>query len=478
MSTRVPDKDSTIKFAKEYWRDSIIPSLSDFIRIPCKSVNFDTDWQQTKYLEQAAHLMGDWAKNQNFPGLTYEVVKLKDYPPALYIDIPGQTDDTILFYGHIDKMPESEGWDAGLGAWQPVLKGDKLYGRGAVDDGYVPYMAIAALKILHEQKIAYPRCVILMEGAEESGSPHFIDYLEHLKNRIGKPSLIAIADADAEKEYLVNTLSIRGLISGTLSVEIAKNGIHSGMASGAVPSTFRILRQLLDRIEDKDTGEILLKSAHVKIPPIYVEKAKAAAAIFGDKFYKDFGLLDGCQPVNKDLLENILATTWRPTLSIIGAEGLPQIKDAGNALRPFTKLRLSIRIPPGADPVAIASEAKQKLEANPPYGAHVSIDFGDLSGAAGWSSSEQQAIVFDKLLREAAKPYYAKGVLSLGCGGGIGPVLPLAKTFNGAQIWVMGLIMSDSGTHGPNEFLHIPSAEKLTCCLADMMVRYFNNEQK
>jgi len=467
------NKESTINFVNTYWDENIIPNLSKFINIPCKSMPFDPAWQENKYLDQAAHLIADWAKAQNIEGLVADVVTLENCAPSLFIDIPGQIDKTVLFYGHIDKMPESEGWDAGLEPWKAVLRGENLFGRGSVDDGYPPYLAIAAIKALREQKIAHPRCVIFLESGEECGSPYFDQYLDHFKNRIGAPGLIVFPDSDADKERLLSTNSLRGLVDGVLSVEVLKSGVHSGTASGIVPSTFRILRQLLDRIEDQNTGAILIESANVVIPQFYRDKAKEVAAVYGNSIYENLSMLEGCQPVNGDLVELILNSTWRPTLCVIGAEGLPTLQDAGNVLRACTKVRLSLRLPPGVNAASVIEEVKQKLESNPPYGAHVKAEFSP-SSHSGWCAKEDDAIKFDNLLSEIAKIYYPKGFLSSGVGGGIGPVTSLAKVYPEAQIWITGLLLPESGAHGPNECLHIPTAKKLTCCLAHLLQEYFN----
>ena len=357
--------------------------------------------------------------------------------------------------------------------WKAVLRGENLFGRGSVDDGYPPYLAIAAIKALREQKIAHPRCVIFLESGEECGSPYFDQYLDHFKNRIGAPGLIVFPDSDADKERLLSTNSLRGLVDGVLSVEVLKSGVHSGTASGIVPSTFRILRQLLDRIEDQNTGAILIESANVVIPQFYRDKAKEVAAVYGNSIYENLSMLEGCQPVNGDLVELILNSTWRPTLCVIGAEGLPTLQDAGNVLRACTKVRLSLRLPPGVNAASVIEEVKQKLESNPPYGAHVKAEFSP-SSHSGWCAKEDDAIKFDNLLSEIAKIYYPKGFLSSGVGGGIGPVTSLAKVYPEAQIWITGLLLPESGAHGPNECLHIPTAKKLTCCLAHLLQEYFN----
>ena len=139
------DTDRLKQFVETFWEDSILPSITEYIRIPNKSPAFDPQWVEHGYMEDAVKLMEGWARRQlaAFPGATLEVVRLPGRTPLLFMDLPGDSDDTVLLYGHLDKQPEMKGWSEGLGPWQPVLKGDKLYGRGGADDGYAIYAWLA-----------------------------------------------------------------------------------------------------------------------------------------------------------------------------------------------------------------------------------------------------------------------------------------------------------------------------------------------
>ena len=463
------NQDKNMNFVKSYWHDAIIPSLSEFVKIPCKSQDFDPDWQKNGYLEKAAVLIADWAKKQGITGLKAEVLKIPDRVPTLFVEIPGEINETVMFYGHIDKMPESTGWEPGLDPWQPVVRGDKLYGRGTVDDGYAPYAAIAAIKALQEQKIPHARCVLFIESGEESGSPHFAEYLDKYRDRIGKPSLIVVLDSDgADYERFWRTISLRGCFSGILDIEIVKQGLHSGGVSGIVPSTFRIMRQLLDRIENKETGEVLLKSANIDIPAVYVEQARKTREIIGKSIYTNIPWVAGAAPVSFDLLTLILNNTWRQTISITGADGIPAIKDAGNVLRPNTKLKVSVRIPPRTKAVDVVKELKEKLEENPPYGASIKFNVA-VDPMAGWDGLSDKANWLDNAIFEGSQLYFGKEPAGHGIGGSIGTITTMADRFPDAQLLLAGAGAPDSGAHGPDEFLHIPTAEKITCCIAHIL---------
>lgn len=465
------DKEKTQQFINNFWDNEIIPPLSEFISIPCKTPALDENWQSNKYLHKAAELVSNWIKKQNIAGTKVDILQLPGRAPFVFVDIPGQSDKTVLFYGHLDKMPESEGWQEGLGPWQPVLKDDRLYGRGGVDDGYAAFTPIAAIKALHEQGIPHGRCVMLLETGEECGSPDFADYLKHLETTIGIPELIICIDAGGDDHrQLWCTTSLRGVIAANLKIEILTKGVHSGAVSGIVPSTFRIMRQLLSRIEDETTGEFLIKDFYVDIPEERLLQTKKLAELLGDKVYKDLPFIAGAKPVTSDITELLLNKAWRPTLSFIGIEGMPLPKDAGNVLRPMTSLALSIRIPPNRQPGELINKLKETLEKNPPYGAKVTFTPGN--SFCGWNAP-QTAPWLETALQDVSKSYFGAEPAYVGEGGSIGIIQMLGEKYPQTQFIVSGVCGSDSNPHGPNEYIYIPAAKKFTCCVAEIVARHF-----
>ena len=363
-------------FMDRIWDDEIIPVLTDYIRIPNKSPAFDPDWQAHGYMDAAVEQFADWARAKiaQIAGASLEVVRLEGRTPVIFAEIPGELDDTVLLYGHLDKQPEMSGWSDGLGPWVPVLKDGRLYGRGGADDGYALFGALSAILALRAQGGAHARCTILIEACEESGSYDLPAYVDHLAARIGTPSLVVCLDSGCGNyEQLWLTTSLRGLAGGTLKVEVLEEGVHSGDASGIVPSSFRILRSLISRLEDETTGEIRVAEFHAPIPSGRVEEAQAAAASLGDGVWTKMPLVDGMRPVSPEPVQLILNRTWRPALAITGLDGAPAIANAGNVLRPWTAAKLSLRLPPTADAAAAGRRLKALLEADPPYGARVSF---------------------------------------------------------------------------------------------------------
>ncbi len=462
------------RYISAKWDDEIVPQLIEYIRIPNKSPMFDKDWKANGHMDAAVRLMESWASAQTIPGMQVEVVELEGRTPLIYVEIPasgaGTGEDTVLLYGHLDKQPEMTGWDEDLGPWIPVLKGDRLYGRGGADDGYAIYGSLAAILGLQEQGIAHARCVLLIEGCEESGSYDLPAYVDHLAPRIGKPSLVVCLDSGcANYDQLWCTTSLRGLTGGNFSVKVLNEGVHSGDASGVVPSSFRLLRQLLSRIEDENTGRILLDGMHVQIPAERLEQAQRAADVVDTAIFDKFPLVDGLTPMSDDLAELVLNRTWRPALSVTGIDGMPPLASAGNVLRPHTAVKLSLRLPPTADGKACGELLKDALLRDPPNGAEVTLDLEKAS--SGWNAPAM-APWLTQAIDDASQAFFDKPAMYMGEGGSIPFMGMLGEKFPGAQFMITGVLGPHSNAHGPNEFLHIPMGKRVTACVSHVIAAH------
>jgi acetylornithine deacetylase/succinyl-diaminopimelate desuccinylase-like protein len=460
-------------FIDKLWDAEVVPTLVDYIAIPNKSPAFDRDWAAHGHMDKAVAMFEAWARRKIAPlsGSTLEVVRLEGRTPVILIDIPGQGADCVLLYGHLDKQPEMTGWSEGLGPWTPVIRGDKLYGRGGADDGYAMFGAISALLALQDAGLPHARCVILIEACEESGSPDLPFYVDHLGKRLGDPSLVVCLDSgcgDYERMWL--TTSLRGLMAGALKVQVLQEGVHSGDASGVVPSSFRVMRALMDRLDDVASGKVLPAELHSPIPPQRAEQAHKAAQVLGREIWAKFPFVDGMGPVTDDLAELVLNRTWRPTVSVIGVDGVPPMGSAGNVLRPFTSAKLSIRLPPTCDAKAAAAAAKRVLEADPPYGAKVSFDVDSAEG--GWNAPELAPWLEDAVAR-ASQAAFGKEVAYMGEGGSIPFMGMLGEKFPKAQFVITGVLGPHSNAHGPNEFLHIPTGKRVSTAVALIVADHF-----
>lgn len=459
--------NALFSFISSHWDAEIVPQLTDYVRIPAKSPHFDPQWEANGHIERVIRLAEMWVMKQPVRGLKVEIVRLPGRTPLLYFDVPASSSGSggsVLLYGHLDKQPEMSGWREGYGPWNPRLEDGKLYGRGSADDGYAVFAALSALSALQAQGIPHSRCVGMIETCEESGSYDLPAYLDALAPRLGRVDLVIGLDSGCgDYERLWDTTSLRGLVGGKLTVEVLTEGVHSGDASGVVPSSFRVARKLLDRVEDATTGRVLPPEFHTPIPAERVEQARLAAEILGASVTGKFPFAGSTRPMVTDRTEALLNRSWRPALSIIGADGLLPIENAGNVLRPRTALKLSLRLPPTIDGAAAANTLKSLLETDPPYGA--SVRFTDEQGATGWNAPPTVAWL-KQAVHEASSQFYREPSAAMGEGGTIPFMAMLGKHFPAAQFLITGVLGPHANAHGPNEFLHVPYAKKLTGCVA------------
>jgi len=469
------DAKALDRFCARTWDDEIIPQLEDYIRIPAKSPNFDADWEDHGYLEQAVQLAAKWCREHAVEGMEVEIHRLPGRTPLLFIDIPGTVPDAadkpcVVLYGHLDKQPEFDGWREELGPWKPVIQDGKLYGRGGADDGYAVFGSLTAIRALREQDIPHRRCVLVIELCEESGSFDLPFHFEALAERIGETDLVVCLDAECGNyDQFWCTTSLRGNLVGTLSVDILREGVHSGGAGGVVPSSFRILRHLLDRVEDSATGRIKPEALQVEVPPQRLEQAGEAAKALGATSWKRFPFVDGAGPDLDDPAELVLNNTWRACLEATGAAGMPAPASAGNVLRPSTTVKLSFRLPPTADPEAAAAEVKRVLESDPPAGARVTFNADSTMG--GWNAPALSPWLAEAMQR-ASRNHFGKDALYMGTGGSIPFMGMLGRRFPEAQFLVTGLLGPQSNAHGPNEFLHIETGKRLTACVSEVLAAH------
>ena len=479
-----PDEAASIgRYAERLWDDEIVPALTDYIAIPAKSPMFDADWQRNGHIERVVRDAAGWVERKKLAGLKLEVIRLEGRTPVIFFELPAtgpNSVDTLLLYGHLDKQPEFSGWRSDLGPWTPKYENGLLYGRGGADDGYAIYASLTALMALDAQGIARPRCVGLIETCEESGSYDLPAYIEALQPRLGNVSLVVCLDSGAGNyDQLWLTTSLRGNVTGTLKVEILTEGIHSGDASGVVPSSFRILRQVLDRLEDSQTGRLLPEGFHCQVPADRVEQARATAAILGGELWKRYPWACGADgspalPTTADPVEGLLNRTWRPTLSITGVDGMPELKNAGNVLRPFTAFKLSLRLPPLVDGNEAALKLKALLEDNAPYNAKVTFHPDGRAGAygaTGWNAPALAPWLGDAL-DAASQAHFGAPVAFIGQGGTIPLMSLLQQGFPAAQMMVCGVLGPKSNAHGPNEFLHVPYGKRLTASVAQVIAAH------
>ena len=461
--------DDALAHARSHWSADVLPLLETYASIPGVSPAYDPDWETHGLLSDTAELLAAWARHRELPGATVEVVRIPGLTPTVVVDVPASDPGaagTVLIYGHYDKQPPFDGWTGGRGPWTPVVEGEWIYARGVADDGYALPSALLALEAVRASGGRHARCIVLAEGSEESGSPHLRQVLAHLADRIGVPDVVIALDSGSPTyERLWVTTSLRGAIVGTLTVRVLEHGVHSGSAGAVVPSSFRIARVLLDRIEDPATGDLRLPELCVD-PPVGalaaaedLVRARAGAGLVAS----EFPVVDGLVLQGESEADRALRVAWRGSVAVVGADGLPPSADAGAVLRPFTSLKLVVRLPPTADPDAASEAVSRALTSDPPHGA--TVEWNAAPPAGGWSAPPL-APWLAAALDNASLACFDQPSGRLGEGGTIPFMGWLAAQFPEAQILALGVLGPGSNAHGPDEGLHMPTAERITASLA------------
>lgn len=446
------------------WDESILPKLQDYIRIPSKSPHFDSHWESAGHMDKAIELMADWCRQCALPGMTVQVRRIPQRTPLLYVDIPGEIADTVLLYGHLDKQPEFTGWAPGLSPWEPVIRDGRLYGRGGADDGYALFGSLAAILALKEQGVALARCVLLIEASEESGSIDLPAHLESLGDALGEPSLVICLDAECgDYQRLWCTTSLRGNLTGRLEVRMLTEGVHSGMGTGIAATPFRVVQQLLARLEDPLTGDVRPAEFQAEVPGDRRLQIQRAAAVLGEEVASKLPWAPGVRPISADPAQLITNYTWRASLAVTGADGLPPVANAGNVLLPGLALKLSMRLPPTCNAARAAQAMRKLLEQDPPYGAQVRFEVDPPTD--GWNAPSF-APWLERSIARASLEVFGREAMHAGCGGTIPFMAMLGERFPGTQFFITGVLGPHSNAHGPNEFLDLAYVRKLTAAVS------------
>ncbi len=462
--------DVLASYVDRLFEDSVIDTLSAYVSIACLSPDFDPNWADNGEIARAAQLLAEWAKSRPLPSSSVEIVEHEGLTPAIVADVPATPGAegrlVTLLYGHLDKQPPLGSWREGLDPFVAVREGESLYGRGAADDGYSIFAAIGALEALVATGTPHGRCVVLIEASEESGSAHLGPYLEDVGARIGPPGpglVVCLDSGCVTYDRLWNTTSLRGSLVITVSVEVLSEAVHSGLAGGVVPSSFRLLRQLLSRIEDQATGEIVVPECLAEPPARYLAAAETMAAELGDGALGSFPTVPSLELSGRPGADRLLRRTWEPSLAVTGVDGVPSVKDGGNVLRPFTTLKLSIRVPPSVDADRAAQAVVARLSADPPQRARVKVE---VVNAAKGFDAPPQAEWLVRATGEASEALFGRQAGAMSEGGTIPFLAELASRFPAAQFLVTGVLGPGANAHGPNEMLELVTARRLTAAVA------------
>ena len=453
------------RVTQESFIERALPVLDRYARIPCLSPNFDPEWHANGHLDAAIALYEGFARDLGLRGATVTVQRIEARTPMLVVDVPATpgAEGTVVLYGHLDKQPALGEWAEGLAPFEPVLRDEMLFARGVADDGYALFAALLAIAALQRDGVEHARCVVLIEASEESGSIDLDAHLDRIAPSLGEVDLLVCLDSGAlTYDRLWVTTSLRGHALVTVTIEVLRHAVHSGTAGGIVPSSFRILRELLDRIESPRTGEVLVRELHAMIPDSHLAAAGLVARDLGDVAAEDLPCVGGLELLGRDAADRLVRRTWEPSVSVVGIDGIPAVRDGANVVRPSTTVRLGVRLPPTVDPEVACARLVEVLTADPPAGAVVTAT---AEGAAGWVTPTPAPWLRDAL-DAASLGAFGKEPGFVGEGGTIPFLASLGERFPRVQFLATGVLGPGSNAHGPDECLHLPTAANVSDAVA------------
>ena len=455
----------------DFERDAL-ETLTTYAAIPCLSPMYDAQWLTNGHIERAINLLAHWARARSLANFDVTIHRLEGRTPvlAVTVDATAPGSGTAVLYGHLDKQPPLGDWSEGLAPFEPVRRGDRVFARGIADDGYSTFSALLAIEAMEAHAIPHSRCVVLIEASEESGSPDLEAYLDALADHLGQVELMVCLDSGAlTYDRLWVTTSLRGVLNVEMTIQVLAHGQHSGMASGVVPSSFRILRQLLDRVEDAATGEVLVPQLCAEIPAERVDAAASVAREFGDIVTRTLPTLEGVELMGANAQERVLRQTWHPTLSIVGMGGVPEPAIAGNVLRPSTTAVLSFRLPPSVDAAVAQGAVAEVLTVDVPSSAKVTLSSWNLG--SGWVAPPL-APWLATALDDASQQAFGHAPGFTGEGGSIPFLASLARRYPDVQFVATGVLGPQSNAHAIDEMLDLPMAVGVTNSVVTVLAAY------
>jgi acetylornithine deacetylase/succinyl-diaminopimelate desuccinylase-like protein len=348
---------------------------------------------------------------------------------------------TVLLYAHHDVQPPGQDEDWDTPPFEPTVRGDRLYGRGAADDkaGVMAHIAAVRSLVSATDGDIDLGLALFIEGEEEFGSRSFATFLTENREALSADAIVVADSNNWDITTPAITTALRGNVTLKLTVSTLAHASHSGMFGGAVPDAMMATILLLGTLYAPD-GSVAVAglTSHDAPTPPYEE----------DALRQETGLLDGVSPIGHG---TILSRIWsQPALTVTGIDA-PTVANASNTLSPTVSVQISVRIAPGQSAQEAAGFIQTHLEDNVPFGAHIIIDDLDtgepfLVDTGGWAVAET---------RQAMTAGWGVEPVDIGVGGSIPFIADLVREFPEAQILVTGVEDPDSRAHSPNESLHL-----------------------
>lgn len=492
----------------KFWKSSIKSDFEQFVRIESITPQYvmGSTAEKLKGICEALNLAMDWVNKQSDLNATltagipqgspcaanqaHETVETDaaHLTPILLIQIPGTAPEgsgSVLMYGHWDKqaIADVKAWNEPKGSmktgpFQPNIANGRLYGRGTADDGYALFFSIAAIQALRANGIPYPTVNFILDFDEEGGSVNLERYLEKFSFKIGTPDLCITLDSGAgDYNRIWNTTTERGIVTGTLTVKVLTDSVHSGDGSGIIPNPQRIMRHLLSRLEDPVTGKILPSEFQVEVPATYLADVFSQATNIVPSTIKGFPWFGYATTAASNPVELILNRIWRAGLAVTGVDGLPSTAAANNVVVGSVSYQLSLRLPPPLRIDEVQRQLKDLFEKDPPYGATVTYDYEGAPAANGWMSPPQPRWL-SEAIDQASQVLFQQPSAPLG-DGGTQPVLAILKEkFKETLFFASGVAGPGNNEHAANENLNIKYAEQLSACEAYVLSQLPANVNK
>ena len=453
-----------------------LPNLMNFIRIPNTSPEFDPDWDKNNLLLKASKLIITFIKTLQLKNTEITLLKDENHTPFILTETKSSKEkekNTILFYAHIDKQPNCEGWDKGKSATNPIIENGRLYGRGSIDDGYAIYSILTAIKYCQDNNLFTNRIICIFECSEESSSDDLNYYFDKLIPFFGNDiSLFCCVDLtclDYKKMWIVNC--IRGVMDFDVKIYTLNNDIYSNFTKGVFPDNFMIFRKLCDLLRN-EKGEFLIPELIIsedKIPKDRKKELEEASKEIGIDFIKVLPLYNNTKPMKDDIYKLLLNNIWKVSMIIKGIDGIPDKKYEGNILSKGLKARIQMRIPPLLNGKKAFEAIKKKFIENTPFNSKVEVEMIGIDD--GWNDknfSERSKNVFNYV----SKIGFGNDVGFKFDGGSVPFIQYFENKYPKSQIANLGIRGYECNEHGPNESIDLDACKKFIAALVILMSEY------
>ena len=441
--------------------DDFVRDLAAQVAIP----SISTDRKHQKEVEQSAELT---CTQMRAAGLhKVGILRTGGSNPYAYGEWLGAAGKpTVFLYAHHDVQPTNylKQWQSP--PWELTRRDGRLFGRGAADDKGAITAQLAAVAAWLKTEGQLPVNIkMVVEGEEEIGSSNLLDFFREHQQRLHSDVIVVCDTENLETGLPSITYALRGVVAVLVEVESANLPVHSGMAGGALADAALALNVILSRLY-WGNGPLPIPHFYDRVRPLTPSERQTLSSLPFDeaKIRAELGIL----PSVRFALEgkaNVYEQTWRkPAVTVIAQEA-SSIEGASNQVLPRAGAIVSCRIVPDQEPQEVYEQLKAVLTADPPWGVRVKVE--EHGKPVKWWMTDPTGPAFEAAV-DAMRQGFSHDPISIGCGGTIGFVGPLAELFGGAPALLLGIEDPQSNAHAPNESLHEGDWKNLMRSLAHL----------